>query len=62
MQIMLIYTTDMSDAYNLACTLTNNQTKGVIIRNSGGEEGWDKGEYWTVETQDCIYLIQKRCI
>jgi hypothetical protein len=59
---MLIYTTDMSDAYTLGCILTENQTKGVIIRNSGGEKGWDKGEYWIVRTQDYIYLIQKRCI
>lgn len=62
MQTMLIYTTDMGDACCLAYALTKNQTEGTIIYNSGGKEGWDKGEYWTVETQDCIYLIQKRCI
>ena len=61
MHTMLLYTTDMGDAYDLACTLTKNQTEGMIIRNNGGKEGWDKGEYWTVQTQDCIYLIQKRC-
>lgn len=61
MQTMLLYTTDMGDAYDLACTLTKNGTEGIIVYNSGGEEGWNKGEYWRVETQDCIYLIQKRC-
>jgi hypothetical protein len=61
MNVMLLYTTDRSDVYDLACALTKNQTEGTIVYNSGGEEGWDKGEYWRVETQDCIYLIQKRC-
>ena len=61
MNTMLIYTTSQSDAYDLACALTKDQTEGVIVYNCGGTEGWDKGEYWRVETADCIYLIQKRC-
>ena len=61
MQTMLIYTVDRGDAYDLACTLTKYQTEGVIVYNNGGDEGWDNGEYWRVETADCIYLIQKRC-
>lgn len=61
MLTMLIYTVNRSDAYSLACTLTKDGKEGDIIYNSGGDEGWDKGEYWRVETADCIYLIQKRC-